>query len=144
MSDKPTSLKQAFQQMIPEDIGLIEGIVTSTSPLSIQIVNNPKMVVSGANLVVPRHLTDYETACTINLCSPSVLSGETDMADEHYHTNPEGGNTGTQPEHNHALDSFGLSHASITIHNSLKKGEKVYLLRFNGGKQYYVLDRVVG
>ncbi|TCX51921.1 MULTISPECIES: DUF2577 family protein [unclassified Dehalobacter] len=106
MSDKPTSLKQAFQQMIPEGSGLIRGIVTNASPLSIQIINNPKMVVSGANLVVPRHLTDYETTCTIA-----------------------------------AAD---LHNAAVTIHNALTVGEKVTMLRFSGGKIYYVLDRVVG
>lgn len=31
---------------------------------------------------------------------------------------------------------------SITIKNALQAGEKVFVLSFNNGKQYYVLDRV--
>lgn len=31
---------------------------------------------------------------------------------------------------------------NITIQNALQAGEKVYVLSFNNGKQYYVLDRV--
>lgn len=31
----------------------------------------------------------------------------------------------------------------ITVYNALKVGEEVYILGFNRGKQYYVLDRVV-
>lgn len=127
MGEKATSIKQLIQQMIPENIGLIEGVVVKTSPLSIQVVNNPKMVVSGPILVIPKHLTDYKTTCTINTSGPPVLSGDTTMANEHYHN----------------LNELGLSGATITVHNALKKGEKVYMLRFNGGRQYYVLDRVV-
>ena len=123
MSEKPNSLKQAIQNMIPESIGLVEGVVVSISPLSVQIVNNPKMVVSGANLVVPHHLTNYDTTCTIAPCVPPVLSGE----------------AGSVP-----LSGFGLQNAAITIYNALKIDDRVNMLRFNGGKQYYVLDRVVG
>lgn len=40
-------------------------------------------------------------------------------------------------------DSYNIKNGTITIHNGLKKGDKVILLSYNGGKQYYVLDRVV-
>lgn len=30
----------------------------------------------------------------------------------------------------------------MTVHNALKAGEAVYLLKFNNGKNYLVLDRV--
>lgn len=33
--------------------------------------------------------------------------------------------------------SFGMLH----VYNSLKKWDTVYLLQFNGGKKYYILDR---
>lgn len=32
----------------------------------------------------------------------------------------------------------------VTIHNDLKIGEKVLLLRIQGGQKYLVLDRVIG
>lgn len=34
--------------------------------------------------------------------------------------------------------------SSLTINGALKSGETVYLLSFNGGKQYFVLDRKGG
>lgn len=36
------------------------------------------------------------------------------------------------------------SHTKVemTVYNALKKGDKVHLLSFSEGKQYYVLDRV--
>lgn len=143
MSEKATSLKQLFQQMVPENVGLIEGVVVNTEPIAIQVVNNSKMVLSGLNLVLPKHLTDYQTTFTINLSEPPILTGETSLDNEHSHTNPEGGSTGTQEAHKHILSKFGLEEATITVHNALKRDERVYMLRFNGGKLYYVLDKVV-
>lgn len=35
----------------------------------------------------------------------------------------------------------GTGSKKITVRNSLKPGEAVYLLAFNKGKKYYVLDR---
>jgi hypothetical protein len=32
--------------------------------------------------------------------------------------------------------------STVTVDNSLKKGEKVHLLSFNNGKKFYVLDKV--
>ena len=41
--------------------------------------------------------------------------------------------------HNHAV----TGKKTMTLHNALKKGEKVALLRTQGGQQYVVIDRVV-
>ena len=140
---KASSIKQLIQQMSPEKIRIIEGVVVKTDPLSIQVVNNPKMVVTGLNLILPKHLTDYQSMCTIALCESPILTGETSMENEHSHSNPEGGSTGLQSAHKHLLNKFALTEATITVHNSLKINQRVYMLRFDGGKLYYVLDRVV-
>lgn len=39
-------------------------------------------------------------------------------------------------------DGKNSVNGNITIQNALQAGEKVYVLSFNNGKQYYVLDRV--
>ncbi len=36
----------------------------------------------------------------------------------------------------------GGAKSKMTIYNALKAGDKVHLLAFNRGKQYYVLDRM--
>ncbi len=127
MSEKATSIKQLIQQMVPENVGLVKGAVVKTSPLSIQVVNNPKMILSGSNLVIPKHLTDYITSVDITMPAGAIITSKTKNA----------------ADHTHDLDTFSIQGAQMTVKNSLKKGEKVYMLRFNGGKQYYVLDRVV-
>jgi hypothetical protein len=38
-----TSIKQAFQGLIPENTAIIQGVVTSTEPLQIKIVNDEKI-----------------------------------------------------------------------------------------------------
>jgi hypothetical protein len=49
-----------------------------------------------------------------------------------------------------ATQSAGGSHShkvkgrmTVTVHNALKKGEKVLLMMEDGGQTYYVIDRVV-
>ncbi len=137
--EEATSLKQLFQGITPEKIALCEGVVVGASPLKVQVANNLKMVAYGETLAVAKHLTDYTTACTI---SGGILSATTSSDNAHTHTNPEGGDTGAADAHSHTLSSFSVTGASITIHNALKVGDRVYMLRLNGGKRYYVLDRV--
>ena len=57
MTQEPTSLKQMFQSMLPEGPSVKEGIVTSTSPLSVTLKNDAKMILSANSLIVPRSLT---------------------------------------------------------------------------------------
>jgi hypothetical protein len=40
-----------------------------------------------------------------------------------------------------SIPELELKNAEITVHNALKSGETVYILSFNGGKKYYILDR---
>ncbi|MCI1930264.1 MAG: DUF2577 domain-containing protein [Clostridia bacterium] len=48
-------------------------------------------------------------------------------------------NTNSYTNHNHKI----LGKKKITICNHLKKGEKVIMLRVQGGQRFIVLDRVV-
>ena len=91
---------------------VLQGTVISTEPLKIQIANDSKLIISELITVVPWHLTDYETTADIEC---------TDAA---------------------AADSKKILNAKITIHNALKKGDILDILALNGGKKYYILDRV--
>lgn len=95
-----TSIKSLFQSMLPDNDGVITGAVISTSPLNIQAANDAKFVLTGGNLCIPKHLTNYTTPCEI-----------------------DGAMT------------------TITIKNELQVGDIVYMLSFNEGKKYYILDR---
>ena len=56
---KETSIKELFQGMIPNAADLLQGTVTSTKPLKIQIANDSKLIISKLSAVIPRHLSNY-------------------------------------------------------------------------------------
>lgn len=120
-NSEQTSLKGVFQRMAAGKTEVLQGIVKSTSPLKIQIVNDEKLIIGPNITYVPRHLTNYTTSC-------SLAKGEKGSV---YGPSTDGSR----------LTDFTFS-GSITVHNALKAGEKVHVLSFNHGKQYYVLDRI--
>ena len=102
----------------------LQGVVKSTSPLKIQAVNDDKLTVGPGNVIVPRHLTDYDTEVTV-----------------HWQTEAVSGGSGYPAFASHAHPIEGRK--AIRVHNGLKTGERVHLLALNHGKQYFVLGRVV-
>lgn len=119
-----TSMKQLFQSMIPDGDEIMEGTVTQTNPLKIQITNDPKLIINERITIVPWHLTDYVTKATYTIPPKgSIESVDTD-----------GG----------LLTTFTLTLGKITVHNALRKGDKLHILSLNHGKLFYVLDRVAG
>lgn len=107
----PTGLKELIQSLAPKAPGVIEGTVTNASPLQITLANDSKMVLGKNSLIVPRHLTDYMVKVDLQKSAGSLVSQTT--------------------------EDDGMLH----VYNSLKKGDTVYLLHFNSGKKYYILDR---
>lgn len=118
-----TSLKQLFQGMAGDGVEVLQGIVKSVGPLKIQIVNDEKLTVGPNITYIPRHLTDYSTEVTVSWRTENASGGSGDAA---------------YASHNHAI----TGRKAITVHNALKVGDRVHVLSFNHGKQYYVLDRV--
>ena len=51
------------------------------------------------------------------------------------------GNTEEGGSHSHNLKTFSITGATIKMYNALRVGEIVFILSFNDGKTYYVLDR---
>lgn len=97
------------------------GKVVSVNPLKIQVTN--LFTIPEALLVVPEHLTDHEVKVTIdwNTESKSGGSGESSFS-----------------SHNHAVSGT----KTMKIHNALIVGDKVALLRKQGGQSYFILDRI--
>ncbi|MCD8364585.1 MAG: DUF2577 domain-containing protein [Clostridiales bacterium] len=113
--------------MIPTAAELLQGTVTSVSPLTIKADGDDKLTIPASALVVPRHLQNYTTTCTIS--GGTVKGGMTSTIEYiAYHT--------------HTLNSFTDTNATITINNALVKGDRVHLLALQSGKKYVVLDRV--
>lgn len=119
---EPTSIREALQGLFPESMEILEGEVMTAQPLQIKAVNDDKLLLGPSLLCVPRHLTDYQV--TVNISGGDV-DGRTEDADGH----------------NHTMASVAFSGATMTVQNALQQGERVYLLSFNQGKRYYILDR---
>ena len=90
------------------------GQVTSVSPL--KILADQKMTLGSAQLVVPEHLTDYEIEVTV-----------------------KDWNTETASSHTHPIKGK----KKVVMHGALKSGDKVLLVREQGGQKYIVIDRMV-
>lgn len=128
---EPSSLKEMFQGMVPQSISLCSGKVTSTSPLAVQISNRSKMVATGITLACPKRLTDYTVYMTVD-----------HVTGEHTHTHTitdtyTGGGSASNETHSHSYKGK----KAFLVHDALNVGEEVYLLNFNNGEMYYILDR---
>lgn len=150
-NQNPTSLKQMIQGMMPDPPGVLEGSVTNESPLQITLANDAKMVLSQNSLILPEWLTDMEKTIDISLDGGNIFS-KTGLEDEQGahrheggehegHTIENGKHIHEDGKHEHELKTFDIHGATAVIYNHLKEGEIVLLLSFNGGKQYYILDR---
>ena len=97
------------------------GEVVSTSPLKVKVTN--QLIIPSSLLVVPEHLTKREVVVYLdwNTESQSGGSGESSFA-----------------EHNHLVNGT----KTMLIDNELKVGDKVALLRKQGGQSYFILDRI--
>ena len=148
-NQNPTGLKELIQSLAPEAPGVIEGTVTSASPLQVTLANDSKMVLGKNSLIVPRHLTDYMVEVDVKKSAGALDSKTTKDGGEHEHD--DGGHDGHESgdgkhthdggKHVHSVSTFSLTGGMLHVYNSLKQGDTVYLLHFNGGKKYYILDR---
>jgi hypothetical protein len=103
----------------PADVVL--GEVVSVEPLEVKI--DQKLILSKEFLVLSRNVTDFEI----------------DMTVDHVTEFREGGVSYALFEsHNHEYKGK----KSFKVHNALKLGEKVIMLRMQGGQQFYIIDRV--
>ncbi len=118
MTDLLIAIKKAAKEAIesgqPTDFCF--GKVTSISPLKILV--EQKMTLGVAQLVLSRNVTDYETDIT--------MEWETENSKE-------------PTIHKHQIKG----QKKLIIHNALKVGDEVILLKQYGGQKYLVLDRVV-
>ena len=112
------------------------GTVTGVSPLKVQITN--QFVIPQKLLIVPQHLTNYELECTVSTPSESISGKTKESTDLENESEP----VSTHTHEFNLTTSGGESKQTITVHNELKIGDKVALLRKQGGQSYFILDRI--
>lgn len=125
-------LKQAAVDAVnatkPTDITF--GKVISTSPLKIQV--EQKLILSSAQLILARNVTDYEVDVTVGWNTGNY---------SHTHTITDtymGGGSASTDTHNHNVTGT----KKMTIHNALSVGEMVIMMQMSGGQKYIVIDRI--
>lgn len=95
----------------PADMAI--GTVVSVNPLKIQI--DQKLILTSAQLVLLRNVTDYRLSVTVD------------------HITEIGGDG-----HSHSVAGT----KELLVHNALRKDETVMLMQTSGGQKYIVIDRV--
>ena len=97
------------------------GEVISTNPLKISV--DQKMTLTAAQLILTNAVRDYVVYMTVDHSTESTSGGSGDASFS---------------SHSHKY----TGKKKYTVHLGLKKGEKVILLRCDGGQKFIVFDRV--
>jgi len=115
MNDIVKSFKKAAKEAIEaaDPTAIQFGKVVSASPLKILV--EQKKELTNAQLVLTRNVRDYELEMTV----------------EHV----------TEVAQGHSHEYKGRK--KITVHNALKVGDSVMLIKMQGGQKYIVLDKEV-
>ncbi len=107
------------------------GRVVSASPLKITV--EQKLTLSERQLILSRNVTEYTFEMTVDHF--------TEKETEHVHAVHDtytGGGASSPTEHLHAYKG----RKKFIVHNGLRVGENVVLIRQQGGQKYLVVDRV--
>lgn len=104
-------------------VNVIFGTVTSEAPLKIAIDQWGEL--TQEFLILAREVTDYDVEMTVDHMTEKMQGG---------------GGDPSFTAHAHPYKGRKV----FTVHKSLKTGEKVILIRMQGGQKYLVLDRVGG
>lgn len=123
------AVKQAAVEAVRAEAPMLVcyGTVTSASPLEIQV--DQKKTLTDAQLILTDNVRDYAVE----------MSTMVDTSEAPHYTEEESGGSGDAAFAAHKHKYQGRK--KWKIHNALNAGEKVILLRCDGGQKYIVLDR---
>ena len=131
----------AFNNSKPSDLRF--GTVASVAPLSVRVTN--EFIIPESMLIVPEHLTDREVEVTLEReylwethIKQGISGGYDDIRILDNYSENEDDYKRDVINHNHEI--FGTR--KVKILNGLKAGDKVALLRKQGGQSYFILDRI--
>ena len=111
------------------------GTVESNPP--IKIIVDQKLVLTEEYLILTKAVTDHYVDIEVNHYTQSdPLVGTSPWNTTHSH--PDAGSAEIPTTHRHEYKG----RKKIMIYNGLLPGEKVILIRLQGGQRYVVLDRI--
>ena len=103
-------------------VAVLVGTVVSASPLKISL--NQKLTLTEQFLVVPQSLTDYKTKIEFAEKTQAAIVELNNVSYD-------------------GRITFSKTIHEITVFNGLKTGDKVLLLKMQGGQKYLVIEKVV-
>lgn len=103
------------------------GIVATKDPLSIRLSANH--ILPAKYLILTNAVKDHKVDIEVSWYTDD---------NKHKHGNGNDGQDTTEVEHKHTVKG----RKEITVYNGLTDGEKVLLLRIQGGQNYVVVDRI--
>jgi len=110
-------------------MGVCHGTVTGLSPL--EITTDQKLILGERQLILTNAVRDYTVEMTVDHVTEVISHGHS-VTDTY-----TGGGTAQPVDHSHPYKG----RKSFRVHLGLKMGEKVILVRCDGGQQFVVLDR---
>lgn len=110
-------------------MGVCHGTVTGLSPL--EITTDQKLLLGEKQLILTNAVRDYTVEMTVDHVTEVISHGHS-VTDTY-----TGGGTAQPVDHSHPYKG----RKSFRVHLGLKMGEKVILVRCDGGQQFVVLDR---
>lgn len=141
MNDITKLIKKAALDAIKESdpMALMVGTVLSVAPLQVNV--EQRFTLGAAQLLLTNNVADHDVNITMEWSTEEIThnhgySGATGTSDLHSHS--YGGDT-EDNTHGHAVTGT----KTIKMHNALKLGDMVMLLRMQGGQKYLILDKVV-
>jgi len=116
MTDIAALIKRAAAEAVESEkpAAVMFGVVERAEPIAINV--EQKMTLTEAQLVFMRDVTDHGVSMTVS------------------HSTETGGD----PAHSHAY----TGKKSFLVHGGLQVGDKVVLLREQGGQRFVVLGRI--
>lgn len=125
------AVKQASVEAVQagKPMAVCFGRVTAVSPL--EITTDQKMPLKAAQLILTSNVRDFTVEMTVDHQTEPVSHGHS-VSDTY-----TGGGTALPVEHQHPYKG----RKSFRVHRALQLGERVILLRCDGGQAYLVLDR---
>lgn len=105
-------------------VNVLYGTVEQESPLEIRV--NEKLKLTSEFLDILEHLTPHTRVADISSTKVSEVM-----------------TSAGQGPHVHDITEVKLTDATIQFKDNLKKGDKVVLLRVQGGHRFLVIDRYV-
>jgi hypothetical protein len=141
MNDITKLIKRAALEAIKESdpMAIMVGTVLSIAPLQVNV--EQRLTLGAAQLLLTNNVVDHDVSVTMDWSTEDIThnhgySGVTGTSDLHTHSYSGATQDNT---HGHAVTGTKI----IKVHNALKAGDMVMLLRMQGGQKYLVIDKVV-